>query len=157
MTGLRELLMRFRPVSTPGPAATGVPADRAAELAAELTPTLALLDRTAEQAEAVRDAARHEAERIRKDAAREAEQLVAEAVDRSGRIRTQAAAHRRELGRRDAAVVRAAGQRDATALMHRAESRLPAVTERVTAEVRRQLGLPYRQPRPPGSAEEGGS
>lgn len=157
MTGLRELLMRFRPVSTPGPAATGVPADRAAELAAELTPTLALLDRTAEQAEAVREAARQEAERIRKDAAREAEQLVAEVVDRSGHIRTQAAAHLRELGRREAAAVRAAGRRDAAALRHRAESRLPAVTERVTAEVRDQLGLPDRQPRPPGSTEGGSS
>ncbi|MER7159834.1 hypothetical protein, partial [Streptomyces lydicus] len=88
MAGLRDLLMRFRPVSTPGPAATGVPADRTAELAAELTPTLALLDRTAGQAAAVREAALHEAERIRTEAARQAERLVAGAVDRSGRVRT---------------------------------------------------------------------
>lgn len=32
----RDLLMRFRPISTPGSAATGLPADRTAELAAEL-------------------------------------------------------------------------------------------------------------------------
>lgn len=156
MAGLRDLLLRFRPVSTPGPAATGVPADRTAELAAELTPTLALLDRTAEQAAAVRQAALHEAERIRTDAARRAEQIVAEAVDRSEHVRSRAAAHRRELGRREAAAVRAAGQSDAAALRHRAASRLPAAADRITAEVRRELGLPGLRPRAPGRTEGGG-
>ncbi|MFD8325533.1 hypothetical protein [Streptomyces lydicus] len=153
MAGLRDLLMRFRPVSTPGPAATGVPADRTAELAAELTPTLALLDRTAGQAAAVRAAALHEAERIRAEAARQAERLVARAVDRSGRVRTQAAARHSERGRRDAAAIRATGQRDAAALVHRAAARLPAVADRVTSQVRRQLGLPGLSRPTPGNGK----
>lgn len=153
MAGLRDLLMRFRPVSTPGPAATGVPADRTAELAAELAPTLALLDRTAGQAAAVREAALHEAERIRAEAARQAERLVAGAVDRSGRVRTRAAARHSERGRRDAAAIRATGQRDAAALVYRAAARLPAVADGVTSQVRRQLGL-SGLPRPtPGSGK----
>ncbi|MEU7642596.1 MULTISPECIES: hypothetical protein [unclassified Streptomyces] len=86
MAGLRDLLMRFRPVSTPGPAATGVPADRTAELAAELTPSLARLDSTAAEAEAVRAAARREADRIRRDAARRAEVITARASARSERV-----------------------------------------------------------------------
>ncbi|MFH8680760.1 hypothetical protein [Streptomyces lydicus] len=156
MAGLRDLLMRFRPVSTPGPGATGVPADRTAELAAELTPTLALLDRTAGQAAAVREAAVHEAERIRTEAAHRAERLVAGAVDRSDRVRTEAAARLGERGRRDAAAIRAAGQREAAALGYRAAARLPAVADRVTSQVRGQLGLPGLSPRSPGSGKGDG-
>ncbi|MFI9357975.1 hypothetical protein [Streptomyces lydicus] len=157
MAGLRDLLMRFRPVATPGPAATGVPADRTAELAAELTPTLALLDRADSRAAAVRQAAVHEAERIRTEAAQQAERLVAEAVNRADRVRTRAAARHTERGRRDAAAIRAAGRHDATALMRRAAARLPAVADRVTSEVRRQLGLPGLPPRSPGSTKGDGS
>ncbi|MGD3110680.1 hypothetical protein [Streptomyces sp. YGL11-2] len=149
--------MRFRPVSTPGPATVGVPADRTAELAAELTPTLSRLDRTAVEAEAIRLAGRSEADRIRRDAARHADAITARADDLFERVRAQAADRRRELGRREADAVRAEGQRAEAALRRRAAARIPVVADRLTDEVRRQLGLPVlRAGRPPGVEERGG-
>jgi hypothetical protein len=60
----RDILQRFRPAGTPGPASSsGVPADRVAEASAELEPVLALLAET-----------QAEVSRIRRDAEREAEQ-----------------------------------------------------------------------------------
>ncbi|WP_369359924.1 hypothetical protein [Streptomyces sp. cg2] len=156
MAGLRDLLMRFRPVSTPGPAATGVPADRAAELAAELTPTLALLDGAADEAEAVRASARREADRIRRDAARHAEAITARATALSERIRTHAARQRLELGRREAATIREEGRRAEAVLRSRAAARIPAMADRLTDEVRRQLGLSALHTEPPGGSRERG-
>src|SRR5512135_1507062 len=43
MADLRDFLARFRPAGTPGAARAGVPADRPAELEAEVGPVLALL------------------------------------------------------------------------------------------------------------------
>ncbi|QHC23036.1 hypothetical protein [Streptomyces sp. GS7] len=149
--------MRFRPVSTPGPAIAGVPADRTAELAAELTPTLSQLDRTAVEAEAIGLAGRSEADRIRRDAARDADAITARADDLFERVRSRAAERRQELGRREADAVRAEGARAEAALRSRAAARIPFVADRLTDEVRRQLGLPgLRAGRPSGSEERGG-
>ncbi|MEK2478607.1 MULTISPECIES: hypothetical protein [Streptomyces] len=156
MAGLRDLLMRFRPVGTPGPAATGIPADRTAELTVELTPTLALLDGTADEAEAVRDTARGEADRIRRDADRRAEVITARATALSRRIRTKTADRRLELGRREAAALRAEGRRTEAALRRRAAARIPAMADRLTDEVRRQLGLPTTHAELPGAPGERG-
>ncbi|MFE3650651.1 hypothetical protein ACFXO2_22985 [Streptomyces sp. NPDC059152] len=156
MAGLRDLLMRFRPVSTPGPAATGVPADRTAELAAELTPSLARLDSTAAEAEAVRAAARREADRIRRDAARRAEVITARASARSERVRTQAADRRLESGRRESAAISGEGQRAEAALRRRAAARIPVMADRLTDEVRRRLGLPSLRTEFPGGPRERG-
>ncbi|ANZ13791.1 hypothetical protein SNOUR_02355 [Streptomyces noursei ATCC 11455] len=142
MAGLRDLLMRFRPVGTPGPAATGVPADRTAELTLELTPTLALLDGTADEAEAVRGAARGDADRIRRDAAHRAEVITARAAALSQRIRTKTADRRLELGRQEAAALREEGRCTEAAVRRRAAARIPAMADRLADEVRRQLGLP---------------
>lgn len=44
MPAMRDFLERFRPAGAPGPAAAAVPADRPAELAAELEAVFALLN-----------------------------------------------------------------------------------------------------------------
>ena len=65
MTQPRDFLDRFRPAGAPGSAArAGVPADRAAELAAEVEPVLALLDGTHAECERITEDARREADRI---------------------------------------------------------------------------------------------
>ncbi|MFD1659217.1 hypothetical protein ACFSL4_13640, partial [Streptomyces caeni] len=76
---LRDLLARFRPTGTPGAAATGVPADRTAERAAELEPSLARLTEVQREAARIRAAAEREAGTIRRDAARQAAEIVAAA------------------------------------------------------------------------------
>lgn len=149
MVALRDLLLRFRPVSTPGPAATGVPADRTAELTGELTPPLAQLDRTAAEADAVRAAAHRTADGIRRDAARRAADLATRAADRAERVRAQAAARQRERGSRAAAELAAAGERERAALRRRAADRTPALADRLAGDVRRELGLPGPEG-PPG-------
>ncbi|MFF4038263.1 hypothetical protein [Streptomyces sp. NPDC001816] len=80
---LRDFLERFRPVGTPGASATGVPADRTAERAAELEPTLAQLTGVQQEAAGIRAAADEAAEAVRRDTAREAERLVAAARERA--------------------------------------------------------------------------
>ncbi|MFE6685875.1 hypothetical protein ACFVFQ_05285 [Streptomyces sp. NPDC057743] len=142
MPGLRDLLMRFRPVSTPGAAAVGVPADRSAELTAELTPPLSQLDGTAAEADAIRAAAHRAADRIRQDAAHRAADLATRAAAHAERVRAQAADRQQERARRAAAEISAEGERARGALRHHAAERIPSMADRLTDEVRRQLGLP---------------
>ncbi|MGQ4420037.1 hypothetical protein ACN6LA_007802, partial [Streptomyces sp. SAS_269] len=110
---LRDFLERFRPTGTPGAAAVGVPADRAAERAAELEPALARLTDVQQEAARIRVAADEAAEALRRDAAREAERVVADARERAPEVRRRAAAPVLEDARREADDVRAAGDRAA--------------------------------------------
>ena len=66
MPRVRDVLHRFRPSGAPGAAtAAGVPADRAAELAAELEPVLALLAETDRECADLLEGARLEEAEIR--------------------------------------------------------------------------------------------
>jgi hypothetical protein len=68
----RDLLQRFRPAATPGAAtATGVPADRRNERAAELAAVFAALETTVAEADRIRLASIAEAQQ-RRDRARQA-------------------------------------------------------------------------------------
>ena len=63
----RDILQRFRSAGTPGAAtATGVPADRVAELSAELEPVLAQLVSVQQEVSRIRADAHNEAERRRR-------------------------------------------------------------------------------------------
>lgn len=87
MPQVRQFLDRFRPVGAPGSAATSaVPADKAATLAAELDPVLALLADTDRWCAAVIDAAEQEAARLMSDTTARAARIAAD-----GRLRAQAA------------------------------------------------------------------
>ncbi|WP_052509399.1 hypothetical protein [Kitasatospora griseola] len=136
MTGFRDFLMRFRPVGSPGRAASaGVPADRPAELSAELDPVLSLLERTETQARRIRDEAALEAERRRREAARAAEEIVARARTDAREVRTRSATQARALAETAAVQLLTAAERDATAVRHRSQQRMADLVDRVVADV----------------------
>ncbi|MET8451817.1 hypothetical protein [Streptomyces sp. NPDC005209] len=134
---LRDFLERFRPVGTPGASATGVPADRTAERAAELEPTLAQLTNVQQKAADIRAAADKAAEAVRHHAAREAERLVAAARERAPEMRRQAAEPILRKARQEADAIRAAGDRAASAVRDRAGERMPDLVERAVADALR--------------------
>ncbi|MDF3293286.1 hypothetical protein [Streptomyces silvisoli] len=148
MATFRDFLMRFRPASAPGPTATGVPADRSAELAAELAAPLALLEETESEARTIRERAAEEARRIRREADLRAAQLLSEARDQAVPLRQETAAHTRATAEREAVELLAAGDHMVTALRRRARERVPALVDRVVAQVRHDL-------RASGTDEEG--
>jgi hypothetical protein len=90
---LSDILRRFRPAATPGPAApAGVPVDRVHEAAAELAPVFAALQPSVVAAADALTAARAEAERRERAATEEAERIVADAQARVPAVQAEAAA-----------------------------------------------------------------
>ncbi|MEV6097084.1 hypothetical protein [Nocardia sp. NPDC051981] len=135
----RDFLDRFRPAGAPGAAGPhGVPADRAAEAAAELTPLLRRLDTVQDAADRLRAEAQHQAERIRADGLAEARSIVetASTATESVSDATMAAALARTAADSpdDATVAIAA-------LRARADERLPGYVQRVVARARADLDV----------------
>jgi hypothetical protein len=101
---LGDFLTRFRPAGAPGAASrVGVPADRAAELGAELDPVLALLADTQAQCAGIIAHAEREASRIADDAHARAARIAADAVARAQAARDDAAAQVLTAARKKAA------------------------------------------------------
>jgi hypothetical protein len=97
MPSTRDLLQRFRPAATPGAAsATGVPADRADERAAELAGVFTALTATAQEADRIRREALAEAQQRRDRARVEATATLAKARLEAESVRAQAAAEARD-------------------------------------------------------------
>lgn len=93
MPRLSDFLDRFRPAGAPGAATrTGVPADRAAELSAELNPVLAQLATTAAECDRIVAAADRNSKRIINEASERAATIAAEARARAQVERAEAAA-----------------------------------------------------------------
>ncbi|AMW08602.1 hypothetical protein A4E84_03160 [Streptomyces qaidamensis] len=148
MTGFRDFLARFRPVASPGRAAPGgVPADRSAELNAELSPPLALLGQAEEEARAVRARAEAAAASHRREAQGQAEQIVAEAREEADRVRARTAEEVLRAAEAESAALRAEAEREAAAVRDRARSRTPELSGRVVALVREDIAT--EQPSPP--------
>ena len=148
MPGFREFLARFRPAGSPGPAVGGaVPADRSAELAAELQPSLALLDDTAAEAAAVREAASQEAATRRRTATRQAERIIGTARERAQELRRATAARLGEEARAEAARADAEAARAVAEMRERALDRTHDLAARLTAQAVRELtGPPGAEP-----------
>ena len=120
----RDILQRFRTAGTPGAAtSTGVPADRVAELAAELEPVLARLVAVREEASRIRTEARHEAERRR--------QAAAERADAAIRLTRHA--------EEETAATLAAAELEAAAVSRRVTEMMPSYLERVVSATRAAL------------------
>lgn len=114
MPSTRDLLQRFRPAATPGAAtATGVPADRVSERAAELDGVFAALEDTVAEADEVRRAADAEAQRRRDRARQEAAARVAQARLDAETLRAEAVARARDC-------IAASGPGSRAAAEHRA-------------------------------------
>ncbi|MBO1414572.1 hypothetical protein [Streptomyces sp. FH025] len=154
MVRFRDFLARFRPSGTPGAPVAGVPADRAAELAAELEPPLDGLARTQAEAAAVRAEAAAEAERIRQEAARNAARIVELAQARAPRVRAEAAASAGRVAVARAAELTVAAEQVAARVRARAHERMPALVERAAELALTPADEPGRNRwRPAGSAE----
>ncbi|WP_055557996.1 hypothetical protein [Streptomyces sp. NBRC 110028] len=153
MAGLRDFLLRFRPVGSPGRAAPGgVPADRTAELTAELQPPLSLLEEAEEEARRIRDGAAREAAERRRAAERRAREIVGSAQDRARQARTTSAARIRRDAEAEAAELLATAQREAVAVRRRAEERMPRLLDRVADLVAEDIEVP---PAPAGDRPQG--
>ncbi|MFF7132380.1 F0F1-type ATP synthase membrane subunit b/b' [Streptomyces sp. SAI-126] len=146
MPALREFLARWRPAAPPGRAVAGaVPADRTAELTAELEPTLALLDDTLTEAAAVREAAGHKARERRRAAADEAARTVHTARARARRVRSETAARLLAQAVADAEREDVAVRQAVRELRDRARARTPELAARMVARVARDLDAePHR-------------
>lgn len=141
MPTARDILRRFRPVGTPGPAAPpGVPADRAAELARELQPVFDELAAAQEEAGRIRLEATAEARARRERAAAVAADGVASARRDAAGLRAAATTDALRRAGEEGTAGHAAGQGEAEAVERRAAQRLPAMVERVVAAVRDEVG-----------------
>lgn len=140
MPSARDLLQRFRPAGAPGPAtATGVPADRVAERAAELEPVFESLRSTTDDVARIRQEAVAEAEHRREQAREQAVSRVADARLEADAIRaaTLADAQRDAQGAARAGVAAAAAH--AEAITARSLARLDGDVEEVVRRVRAAL------------------
>jgi cell division septum initiation protein DivIVA len=138
-----DFLEHFRPAGTPGAAARpGVPADRSADAAAELTPLLLLLDDVQDEATRIRADATIRADEIRRAARRDAERIIAQARQDAASVQAEAEA----AARSDAAAARAQMQAQNTAeidrLRARATERMPRYVDKVVALAREWLDDP---------------
>ena len=135
-TTLSQILRRFRPAVAPGPAGpAAVPADRVAEVEAELAGVFAALEPAVTAAREVRERAGGDADRRRQQGVEEAERIVAAARARLDAVRAEAASA--GLSALDAE--RAALDADARAEVERvrqvADERLGGLLSEVLAEV----------------------
>lgn len=150
MLTLRGFLERFRPAGTPGAAAQrGVPADRTADLTAELEPVLVLLDDAESTAASIRQAAVADAARRHAEAAQEADAIVARARADADTARAEVAGRVRREAQDEASAAMAASERRVTLLRARVTARMPVYVDRVVDEVRvlvRELVEPTPEP-----------
>jgi hypothetical protein len=116
-----------------------VPADRVAELSAELEPVLARLAAAQEEAMRIRAEARQEAERRRQAAAEDASALVAAAHRQVAAERADAALDLARRAEQETAVTLATAERDVMTVRRRAAERMPVYVERVVSAVKAAL------------------
>jgi vacuolar-type H+-ATPase subunit H len=139
----RDFLDRFRPAGTPGPAArAGVPADRAAELAAEVEPVLALLDGTHAECQQIIAVARQEADRTTSEAQAGVAAIGQEAGRQARAARDQAAAEVLAQARVQAQAAAADASRQALQIRRLAERHLPVLVAAAARLVQAGLTAP---------------
>ncbi|MDX3633419.1 MULTISPECIES: hypothetical protein [Streptomyces] len=155
MVGFRDFLTRFRPAAAPGRAAPGgVPADRSAELAAELGPPLALLEDVQTEAEAIRERAEQDATRTRREAERQAAEIIMAAREGAPAVRARSADGVVREAEEEAAELHTAAGAEAAAVRKRAVTRMPALVDRVSALVNDDLtALKAATDEPPGGPD----
>jgi hypothetical protein len=140
MPRARDFLARFRPVGTPGAAASaGVPADRVAEAGAELEPLFAMLADTEAEVDRVRASADQRIAEGNQLAAERAVEVLAQARLRADAERADASAKARALADREAAQELAAAEAQASRIRQSANERMDAQVAEIVAAVREQL------------------
>ncbi|MHA7653194.1 ATP synthase subunit B family protein [Mycobacterium sp. ML4] len=133
----QTVLDRFRPAGTPGAAGRpGIPADRSADAAAELTEVLALLDDAQEEAARTRQAAIDRAQQIRRTAHRQAAEIVAKARHDAERVRAQSEADALREAGADEDDMRRQAEAEIARLRERAGERLARDVDAVAGQAR---------------------
>ncbi|MFB9186808.1 hypothetical protein ACFFX1_52535 [Dactylosporangium sucinum] len=146
--GIADLLQRFRPAGPPGAARpAAVPADPAAEAAAELLPVFAALRETTAEAAAIRATAETGADTRRRRAVIAARRVVAGARRAAPAARAQAFAEARAGDSRAGDALMAAARHDADEVRRRATERLDRAVSDVVAGVLAELYDPREVPR----------
>lgn len=136
MPAVGDFLDRFRPAGAPGPAAGAVPADRRADLEAELEPVFALLTGPEAERRRALEEAGEEARRIRDDAAETAARLVERARARAPAERAAAAAEARTAAAREHDELVEEARRQAAEISRVANDRMAGHVARAVASVR---------------------
>lgn len=136
----RGFLDRLRPVGTPGAAARrGVPADRLAEVGAELEPLFELLAEIDAEAARIRGEAAADAARTIRAGEVRAAAVIAAAGERAEAVRAEAAASgRARTAVAEAGLVRAADDH-LTVLREGAATGMAAFVDRAVAAARAEL------------------
>lgn len=145
---VRDFLERLRPSGTPGTAAlSAVPADRVAELSAELEAVLARVVDVQTEATRIRRDAAAEAERRRDAAVAQARGIVDEARRTAEAERRQAAASAQSQAAADRRHSVEDARRQAAAVAELARSREPELVSRVLALARVEIDTLLDGPR----------
>jgi hypothetical protein len=153
MPTLRELLNRFRPAGTPGaPGGAAVPADRAAELAAELAPVFEALRDTLAEADAIRSESVRRAATHRAESAATAARILADAHRTTDSERAAGYATARAGGEAAAAALIEDGRRAAESVERRVGTRMPGLVSDVVVAALAEVDLSHEPASGPRSA-----
>jgi hypothetical protein len=117
-----------------------VPADRGADLAAELGPLFAQLDQTERLCAQIRERAQRDATVRRERHAERARSIVREASEQSDAERAKARVLMQRRAETESATALAAAEREAADLSDRAAQRIPEYVAQVVAAVRDLTG-----------------
>jgi hypothetical protein len=146
MPRARDFLARFRPVGTPGAAASaGVPADRVVEATVELEPLFAMLADTEAKAEGIRASADQLIAENHRLAAERAAEVLTQARLRADAERADASAKGRSYADREAAQELATAEAQAARIRQSANERMDAQVAEIVAAVREQIAGLDRQ------------
>lgn len=142
MPGSRGFLDRFRASGTPGAAAgAGVPADRVAERNVELAGVFERLAPVEDRARRIRAGAEERADERRSAAADQHQRILAAARRDAEAERRDAAARVTALAEQETQQVLARADREAARIAAQAEKVIPALADRVLAQVSERLGV----------------
>ncbi len=140
MPGLRDVLQRFRPAGAPGAAtAAGVPADRRADVTAELEPVFAALADIQQECARVGADGAQRASRLRTEAAEESRTILVRARGEITAERARAVAERVHDAEQELAGIDATADRNAAEVRRRTARLLPGLVEQVVERVRAEL------------------
>lgn len=159
MVDVRGILGRFKPAGAPGPSTgAAVPADRAAERAAELQPLFASLEVVEAEARVIRCRAVQEAAAIRDEARRRAETIVGEAVGRAAIEQDRSEHQARAAAEESCAALVDQARARAESLRARARTPVHDYVDRIVtqfADALRETASPRARPRSDGPEAAG--
>jgi len=140
MVRVRDVLHSFRPAGAPGAAgAAGVPADRGADLAAELEPVFAQLASTERECAGIAARAGQAAAKVRAREAERARGTIAAARERMDAERAAAVAQMRPNALEKSTSAAVAAEREAAVIRRQAGEHMGSYVDLVVASVGRLI------------------